>query len=254
MLLTIDIGNTNIVLGIFNNNKLQNKWRISTDINKTSDEYGLLIRNLINELDKNVTIKSSIISSVVPQLNNVFKQLLIKYFNINPIFVSSETKLNLKIAYPNPREIGADRLVNAEAASVLYKPPLIIIDFGTATTFCFVDKNNYYNGGLILPGISLMLKALHIGTAKLPSVNLIDVDWIIGDTTEKSIQAGIFHQTVGAINHIINLILKNYDSNSKIVLTGGMAKFFKDKINYKNIFNENLTLEGLNIIYNNLIN
>jgi len=247
MLLAIDIGNTNIVLGVFKDDTLQFKRNISTDIRKTEDEYYVILKNFVKTED----IHKCIISSVVPNLNNSFTRLLNKYFNIEPIFVTCDLKLNIKFKYPNPQEIGADRIVNAVAGVEIYKPPLIIIDFGTATTFCFVDKEKNYYGGLILPGIPLQLKSLHTSTAKLPLVEIKNPEELIGKSTIKAIQSGIYYQTVGSINYIIHLLKKEYDENSKVLITGGLGALFVDKINNSDvILDKNLTLKGLNIIYN----
>lgn len=248
MLLAIDIGNTNIVLGVFENNKLQGKWRISTDLKKTSDEYRIIIESLLSK--REIQIDAGIYSSVVPSLDKVFNQFFKECFNIEPLIVSYKLNLGISIKYKNPEEIGADRLVNASAAVYLYSAPVVIIDFGTATTFCLVDKEKNYCGGLILPGIILMRNALHTGTAKLPEVEFIRPDWIIGDSTVAGIQAGLYYQNIGAINYILDLLLKNYDKNSKIILTGGMAPLFQDGIKYPTIYDPELTLKGLNLIYN----
>ncbi len=247
MLLGIDIGNTNIVIGIFNNNNLLEKWRIATDFKKTADEYSALIEWLLTK--KDITIDAGIFSSVVPPLDKVFVSLFRENFGVEPLIVSYKLNLGINIKYKNPEEIGADRLVNAAAGVNLYGAPLIIIDFGTATTFCFIDKEKNYCGGLILPGITLMRNALHIGTAKLPEVEFIKPNWIIGDNTVAGLQAGLYYQNVGAINYIIKLLMENYDKNSKIILTGGFASLFRESIDYPTIYEPDLTLKGLNIIY-----
>jgi type III pantothenate kinase len=247
MLFAIDIGNTNIVLGLFKGDNILEKWRIATDLKKTADEYFIIFENLLKDLLEK--IDSAIFSSVVPELDFVFNDIFLKKFNLKPIIVNYNLKLNIKLRYRNPAEIGADRIVNAVAASEIYKPPLIIIDFGTANTVCFVDKDYNYYGGLILPGINILRDTLHRWTAKLPKVSVIKPDSIIADNTVGAIQNGIYYQTVGGINYIIDLILKNYEKSSKIILTGGLANLFKDDIDYDVIFDPDLTLKGLNIIY-----
>lgn len=248
MLLAIDIGNTNIVSGLFQNNNLISKWRISTDIKKTEDEYFIIIESLLKDYKKEVN--SVIFSSVVPSLDPIFSNLFRKNFNIEPVIVNHKLRLDINLKYRNPEEIGADRIVNATAASKIYGPPLIIIDCGTATTFCFVDKEYNYLGGLIMPGIKIMRDALHKYTAKLPIVNIIKPDFIIADNTISAIQAGLYYHNIGAFNYLINLLLTNYDKNSKIILTGGLAELFINDINYKTVYDPDLTLKGLNIIYN----
>ncbi len=245
MFLAVDIGNTNIVLGIFDNDKLKEKWRISTDERKTEDEYGAIIKSFLH----GSTITGSIISSVVPNLNITFRKLIRKYYNVKPLMVTDSLKMNIKIKFPNPAEIGADRIVNAAAAVSIYKPPLIVLDFGTATTFCYIDKDKNYYGGLILPGVSLMLETLHHRTAKLPEVEIRKPLHLIGKNTVESIQSGIYHQTIGAVNYIIRQMQKEYDSKSKIILTGGMSALFAEDIRPKPITAPDLTLMGLNIIH-----
>ncbi len=245
MLLAIDIGNTNIVLGIFHNDKLIEKWRLSTEEKKTVDEYSAIIKSFL----QNNTVTHGIISSVVPNLNTTFKNLFRKYFNIAPITVTYESTLNFNIKYPNPAEIGADRIVNAAAATEFYKTPLIIVDFGTATTVCYVDKEKKYYGGLILAGIPLMLKALHIGTAKLPEVEVSKPLHLIGENTVENIQSGVYYQTIGSLNYIIDLLKKKYSKNSNIILTGGLAELFQEDIKPETVIDRDLTLKGLNIIY-----
>ncbi len=246
MLLCIDIGNTNIVVGIFQKNKLLKKWRVSTNEKKTEDEYA----NILTCFLQNNKISHCILSSVVPNLNSTFKKLIIKYFHIEPLIVTNQLKLNITLKYPNPDEIGADRIVNAVAGVQLYGAPCIIIDFGTAITFCFIDKNKNYRGGLILPGLPLMLIALHQGTAKLPEVEIKKPEHIIGKNTIESIQSGLYYQTIGTINYIINLLRKKYNNKSKVIMTGGLAPLFKQDINISSIMEPDLTLKGLNIIFN----
>ncbi len=249
MLLAIDIGNTNIVIGLWQDDFLLGQWRISTDAKKTEDEYKILIQNIIElnyELKK---INKGIISSVVPQLNRIFDNVFKQTFGVRPLFVTPDIKLGLGIKYPNKYEIGADRLVNAAAVVHYYEPPAIIIDFGTATTFCFVDKHKKYHGGLILPGLSLMLKALHLGTAKLPAIDIARPNNIIGHTTIESIQSGIFYQTIGAVNFIVNLLKTKYDESAIVIITGGISELFEKEFSFKNIIDANLTLKGLKVIF-----
>ncbi len=245
MLLAIDIGNTNIVMGVYENNNLHAKWRIATDANKTEDEYSVVLKNFLASLQ----VDKAIFSSVVPNLDNTFKKLINKYYHVEPLIVTHKVQLGYHIQYPYPDEIGADRLVNAAAVAKLYPLPSLIVDFGTATTFCYLDQNKNYHGGLILPGIPLMLKALHLGTAKLPLVEILEKDNLIGQNTIESIQTGIFHQTIGSINYIMDLFFHQYGKNIHIILTGGLAKLFIKKIKNNPIYDADLTLKGLEIIY-----
>lgn len=245
MLLCIDIGNTNIVLGLYKKDKIYKKWRISTDEKKTEDEYAGIITNFISP----EKVTGCIFSSVVPSLNSTFKKFVNKYFQIKPIIVGHKLKMNITLKYPNPAEIGADRIVNASAACHFYKSPVIIIDFGTATTFCFVNKKKEYLGGLILPGLPLMLRYLHLGTAKLPEVEITKPENIIGRNTIESIQSGLYHQTIGSIEYIIHILKEQYDNQAKVVLTGGIASLFRDGLNIDTLIEPDLTLKGLNLLY-----
>ncbi len=245
MLLAIDIGNTNIVLGVFDNKKLKEKWRISTDEKKTEDEYASIISIFLHDYK----LTCGIISSVVPNLNTTFNKMLNKLYNISPMMVTGSLKLNIKLKYPIPSEIGADRIVNAVSAVSMYEPPLILIDFGTATTFCYIDKNKNYCGGLILPGVLLMLETLHLKTARLPEVEIKKPAHLVGRSTVESIQSGVYCQSIGSINYIIQQLMAEYSNKSKIILTGGLADLFIEDIRPEPIIDRDLTLNGLNIIY-----
>lgn len=245
MLLAVDIGNTNIVAGLFDNNELVKKWRVATDPGKTEDEYALILGGLL----KKSVINSAVFSSVVPALDSTFRKLIEKYYGIRPLVVHYALDLGFRIDYARPEEIGADRLVNAAAVSRLYPLPAVIIDFGTATTFCYLDRERRYRGGLILPGIPLMMKALHTGTAKLPTVEIQAVDFLIGRSTVESIQSGVFHQTVGAMNHILDLFHKEYGTGDSVILTGGLARLFAPHIGAHPLLDPDLTLKGLNIVF-----
>lgn len=248
MLIAIDIGNTNIVIGIFNHDELVTKFRLATDVKKTADEYFVLIKEIIR-FNNIKEITHSIYSSVVPPLNKTFDCLLKKYFNTEPVIVSDELDLGIKLAYKNNKEIGADRIVNAVAGYNIYGAPLIIIDFGTATTICYLDKDGVYQGGIILAGINLLLESLHIRTAKLPKVEISIPKEIIGKDTISSIQSGAYYGTIGQIDYIVNLILKNIDSNCKIIATGGLADIIVPGCNIINTVDNELTLKGLRILY-----
>ncbi len=244
MLLCIDIGNSNIVIGVFEN-KLIKTWRIATFPFKTSDEYGLLIKSFLQDYK----INGGIYSSVVPSLDKVFEKMFKEFFNVVPIKVTHKLNLGIKISYPNPEEIGSDRLVNASAAVYLYKSPVIIIDFGTAITFCYVNSSNEYMGGLILPGLPVMIESLHLKTAKLPSVEPVIPNWVIGDSTVKAIQGGLFYQIVGSIEYIVKMWKKKFKNNCNVVITGGYAYLFIKNLSFKLKYEPELTMIGLKRIY-----
>ncbi|MBZ2176048.1 type III pantothenate kinase [Schnuerera sp. xch1] len=253
MLLLIDVGNTNIVFGVYKEDKLIYDWRIATDKNKTSDEYGLLFEQIFKYhgiCPKDV--EDVIISSVVPTLMYTLSAMSIKYFNKEPLVVGPGIKTGMNIKYDNPKEVGADRIVNAVAAYEKYGGPIIIVDFGTAITFCVVSKEGDYLGGTIAPGIKISSEALFQRTAKLPKVELIKPDTVIAKNTVNSIQSGLIYGYVGLVDYIIEKIIEEMKDrgNIKAVIgTGGFANLIATESKYINKVEKLLTLEGLNIIY-----
>ncbi|MGA1862254.1 type III pantothenate kinase [Deferribacter thermophilus] len=253
MILAIDIGNTNIVLGVFNQDKLITSFRLATDHLKTTDEYASIIMLLLerNKIEQS-GIKGIIISSVVPSLIYTFNKLCRKYFYQEPIIVGPGIKTGVKIHIDNPREVGADRIVNAAAAIKKYGAPVIVVDFGTATTFDVIDKNSCYIGGLICPGIKLSIKALHTGTAKLPEVEIGKPKRVVGTNTITSIQSGIYYGYLSMIDGIIEKIIDELSCDTKllkVIATGGLGSIFVEESKYLDIYEPNLTLEGLRVIY-----
>ena len=198
MLLVIDVGNTNIVLGIFKEQELVDHWRVSTDRLRTTDEYGVLIRHLfyLNGVNSE-EIDAIIISSVVPPVMPTLERMCQRYFGLTPLVIGPGVKTGMDIKYDNPREVGADRIVNAVAAYEKFGGPVIIIDFGTATTFCAVDKKGTYLGGAICPGIGISTDALVQRTAKLPRIEVVQAEKVICRNTVESMQAGVFYGFVG---------------------------------------------------------
>ena len=253
MLLAIDVGNTNIVFGLFDGDDLVGNWRVATDKNKTSDEYGIVFANILKYNNMNEKdINSIIISSVVPPLMLTLSNMVKMYFNVEPLIIGPGVKTGMNIKYDNPKEVGADRIVNAVAGYEKYGGPLIIIDMGTAITFCYISEKGDYEGGLILPGINISAEALFQRTAKLPKVEIVKPTSVVRKTTVESIQSGLYHGYVGIIDHIIEEIAKdeNIDTEKlKVVSTGGLAKIFTEDSKYVNIVDELLTLEGLKRIY-----
>jgi type III pantothenate kinase len=250
MLLAIDIGNTNIVLGVFKEKNLVTNWRIFTEKDKTADEYGISILNLFHFSKINpFSISGIIISCVVPPLISVFTQMSEKYFKINPLIVAPGIKTGLAILYDNPHEVGADRIVNGVAAYHKYGGPCIVVDFGTATTFDAISEKGEYLGGSIAPGLYISAEALSEKTAKLPRVEIKRPKNIIGKTTVASIQSGLFYGYIGLIEKIISQMKKELGSKTKVISTGGIAEEITAQIKMINYHDPYLTLEGLRIIY-----
>jgi len=250
MLLAIDIGNTNIAIGLFNKNKLVEHWRIKSERDKTRDEYSILILELLSLAgwDKS-KITDVIISSVVPPLTPVFQSLSRSLFQKKPMIVGPGLKTGMSILYENPQEVGADRIVASISAYDKFAGPVIICDFGTATTFDVVSGQGEYLGGAIAPGIKISAEALYIRTAKLPHVEIRKPDMAIGRTTVTSIQSGLYFGYIGLVTNIIHEIIKELGSQATVVSTGGFAgKVFQD-IDVIDHYEPHLVLEGLRILY-----
>ena len=218
MLLVIDVGNTNIVLGVYKDTELLDHWRISTDRQRTTDEYGVLIRELfyLNDLRAD-DINAIIISSVVPPVVPTLERMCQRYFGLSPLLIGPGVKTGMDIRYDNPREVGADRIVNAVAAYEKYGGPVIIVDFGTATTFCAVDAKGVYLGGSICPGIGISTEALVQRTAKLPRIELKRTDSVICRNTIESMQAGVFYGFVGQVEGIVSRMRRELDMSARVV-------------------------------------
>jgi type III pantothenate kinase len=250
MLLTIDIGNSNIVLGLFQKKHLMGEWRISSHPHKTVDEYAIMLEDLFS-LKKILPdeIDGVILSSVVPPLTPVFKEIATKYFHTNPMVVTDQLKLGLAFRYENPGEIGADRIVNAVAGYKIYGGPLIIVDFGTATTFCSISKKGEYRGGVIAPGLNISAEALFQRAAKLPRIELVKPETVIGKDTISSMQSGIIFGYVGLVEKLIDKMKKETRENATVVATGGLAGLIAPETGSIDKIHPHLTLEGLKIIY-----
>lgn len=250
MLLVIDVGNTNIVLGVYKDTELLDHWRISTDRQRTTDEYGVLIRELfyLNDLRAD-DINAIIISSVVPPVVPTLERMCQRYFGLSPLLIGPGIKTGMDIRYDNPREVGADRIVNAVAAYEKYGGPVIIVDFGTATTFCAVDAKGVYLGGSICPGIGISTEALVQRTAKLPRIELKRTDSVICRNTIESMQAGVFYGFVGQVEGIVSRMRRELDMSARVVATGGLAVVIAPATKAIDVVEPMLTLEGLRIIY-----
>lgn len=251
MLLVFDVGNTNMVIGIYKDKSLVKDWRICTDIHKTSDEYGMLIGNLLAH--NNIDIKSIddvIISSVVPNVMHALENFCIKYCEKKPMIVGPGIKTGLNIKYDNPKQVGADRIVNAVAAIEKYGSPLIVVDFGTATTFCAISDKAEYLGGTICPGLKISSEALFNGAAKLPRVELIKPGKTICKATVEAMQAGIIYGYVGQVEKIISMMKKELGSEDiKVVATGGLSSLIHSETDSIDHIDKFLTLEGLRLIH-----
>ncbi len=253
MLLVIDVGNTNIVFGVYDGKKLIYDRRIATDKEKTSDEYGLLFDQFFKyDGIKREEIEDIIISSVVPTLMHTLPSMAQRYFNKVPIVIGPGVKTGMNIKYDNPREVGADRIVNAVGAYEKYGGPVIIVDFGTANTFCYVNKEGEYLGGVITPGINISAEALFLRTAKLPKVEITKPEKIIGKNTITSIQSGLINGFAGMVDYIIDKMIEEMNQsieNVMVVATGGFANLISSETKNIKVVDKYLTLEGLRIIY-----
>ncbi len=250
MLLVVDIGNTNIVLGTYDGDKLLHHWRISTDRLKTGDEYGMLINNLFGFCGISMKdITAIIISSVVPPLVVPLIKMCQRYFGVEPLLVGPGIKTGIHIKYENPREVGADRIVNAVAAYARYGGPLIIVDFGTATTFCAIAENGDYLGGAIAPGIGISTEALFQRAAKLPRIELVKPKNVICRNTVASMQSGIIYGFTGQVDEIVRRMKEEMGQEAFVVATGGLANLIAQESGTINVVEHFLTLEGLRILY-----
>lgn len=250
MLLAIDVGNTGIKFGVFNQDKLESSWTMATSISRKADEYAALLLHLLYHSNmKSSDISDSIICSVVPPLNTTLVEMVQKYFKVTPLVVAAGVKTGVKICMDNPKEVGADRIVNAAAAKQIYGHPVIVVDIGTATTFDVVSVNGDYIGGVIAPGIKTASDALVFRAAKLPRVELIRPKNVVGTNTIDAMQSGIVFGYVGLINEIIMRIKKEIEGNAKVVATGGDADLICNETSVIDVLDQNLTLEGLQMIY-----
>ncbi|MGI6703894.1 MAG: type III pantothenate kinase [Clostridia bacterium] len=251
MILVLDAGNTNILLGVFDNGKLVTHWRISTDRNKSTDEYGMLINQLFAYEGLSMRgLEAVIISSVVPPLMHSLVRATNKYSGINPLVVGPGVKTGIDIKYDNPKEVGSDRIVNAVAALHKYGGPVILVDFGTATTFCAVSAKGEYLGGSIAPGIIISSDALFQRASKLPRVELMVPGRYVCKNTVSSMQSGIVYGFVGLVEHIVKGFKKELGwDNAKVIATGGLARLIASQSRVIDAVDGLLTLDGLHIIY-----
>ena len=251
MLLTMDIGNTNIKSALFEGPEMVHYWRLSTTRRYTSDEMGVMISQLFNHegIDRG-QVKGIMLSSVVPTINFTVEHMCRDYFGLEPLFVAPGVKTGIDIKYENPRELGSDRICNAVAAYTLYGGPCVYIDFGTATTFGALDQNGVFLGGCICPGLKLTSEALVSGTAKLPHFELVLPEHVIGKTTVANLQSGVINGYVGQVIYLVNEIRREMGHpDAKVIATGGMARLIASKSGVIDHIDGLLTLKGLLLIY-----
>jgi type III pantothenate kinase len=250
MILVLDVGNTNTVLGVYDQDVLKHHWRIETSRNKTEDEFGMVIKGLFeHEGLPFKQIEGIIISSVVPPIMFALERMCMKYFDVKPLVVGPGIKTGLNIKYENPREVGADRIVNAVAGIQDYGSPLVIVDFGTATTYCYINEHKQYMGGAIAPGINISTEALYSRAAKLPRIEITRPNNIIGKNTVSAMQAGILYGYVGQVEGIVKRIKDQSKEVPKVIATGGLASLIARESDCIDIVDPFLTLRGLQLIY-----
>jgi type III pantothenate kinase len=250
MIFVVDVGNTNIVLGVYQAKNLLHHWRLSTNRSATADEYGIMIHNLFQISGIRVDdIEGVIISSVVPPLMYTLEQVSTKYLKKTPLIVGPGIKTGLNIRIENPREMGADRIVNAVAGIEIYGAPLIIVDFGTATTFDYIDEAGQLLGCAIAPGIGISMEALYQHAAKLPRIELVRPKTTVGRNTVTSMQAGSVFGFAGQADGIVDRMREEFATSPTVVATGGLAELISTESRTIQIVNPLLTLQGLQIIY-----
>lgn len=250
MLLVMDVGNTHIVLGLYQGEEMIGHWRIHTNRNLTEDEYGMMMKNLFQHVGVELEEISGVsICSVVPPLTRILKILVQKYFRIAPLIVGPGVKTGLNIKYESPREVGADRIANAVAAIKRYGAPVIVVDFGTATTFCFIDEKGHYIGGAITPGIYVSTEALYQRASQLTRVEVIDPGSVVGRNTVKAMQSGIFYGYVGVVDGIVTRMKRELSQPPTVVATGGLAEMICGETSTIDEVDPLLTLAGLKLIY-----
>ncbi len=250
MLFAIDIGNTNITLGLYDGDKLGPRWRLATSHDRMPDEYGILIVNLFQHAGIEVTdVKTIAMASVVPPLTGTFVQACLQYLGHTPLVVDGETKTGIRVKYEDPKQVGADRIVDAAAVHKLYGGPACVVDFGTATTFDAISAEGEYLGGAIAPGVGIAADALFQRTAKLPRVDLSRPPTAIGRNTVHSLQSGLLFGYVGLVEGMVGRFRAEMGSGMKVIGTGGLAELIAQETGVIDILAPWLTLDGLRIIY-----
>lgn len=239
-----------MVLGVYEGDELKYHWRIETNRHKTEDEYGMIIKSLFEHEKLSFSdIDGIIISSVVPPIMFTLERMCEKYFHIKPLVVGPGIKTGLNIKYDNPKEVGADRIVNAIAGIHVYGSPLIIVDFGTATTYCYINEHKQYMGGAIAPGIGVSTEALYSRAAKLPRIEIARPEGIVGKNTVAAMQSGILFGYVGQVEGIVRRMKEESKTAPTVIATGGLANLISKESNTIDVVDPFLTLKGLQLIY-----
>ena len=253
MLLALDAGNTNVTIGAFEFGKLTATWRLRTVHEQTADEWGVLVRSLFQLAGLHVSkVDGIIIASVVPPIDAALALMARRYFKTEALFVTPETDTGLKICYDDPKEVGADRVVNAVAALHKYGGPCIVVDLGTAITFDAISANAEYLGGIIAAGIGISIEALFARTARLPRVDFREPGKLIGTNTVGSVQSGLYYGALGMIDGIVERLMQELGPDTKVIATGGQAPLIARSSQRLKVVDENLTLDGLEIIWNRI--
>ena len=250
MLLALDVGNTNITIGAFDGKSVAGRWRLRTIREQTADEWGILLRNLFTLAGLDLSnVHGVIISSVVPAVDLPLEAMSVRYFNRKPMFVNAASNLGVAVRYDNPRDVGADRLVNAVAARVKYGTPCIVVDLGTTINFDIVGPTGDFLGGVICPGIGMSISGLFAKTARLPMVDFREPEKLIGSNTVGSITSGLYYGFIGMIDGLTERMIGELGPDTKVVATGGQGEAITKASRFVKIYDEDLTLDGLRIIW-----
>lgn len=247
-LLVVDLGNTNLVLGVYRGDELVSSWRLATARDRTADEYGILARQLVGD-SLHASLEGAIVASVVPPLNTAMAFMIRKYFGIDPLFVEPGIRTGVAIHVDNPLEVGADRIVNCAAAHHAHGGPTVVVDFGTATTFDVVTADAEFVGGVIAPGLNISAEALFARAARLPRVDVRRPDRVVGTNTVVNMQSGIYFGYLGLVDGILARIRAEVEGVKRVVATGGLASLFADESEHIDEVDAELTMKGLKLIF-----
>lgn len=254
MLMAIDVGNTNITIGFFKNDQLVKNYRMTTKTRRTSDEYGVMLMNFLNYSGlKKEKIEACIVSSVVPKVMHSFRNAIKKFFHLDPIIVGPGVKTGISVQLENPRSVGADRIADCAGAFAEYGGPILVVDFGTATTFDYVDENGRFTSGVITVGIESGANALWGQTAQLPEVEIKRPKTILARNTSTEMQAGIYYQFLGGFERIVKQFRKEAGTDFKVITTGGLGRVICNHTNLIDVYDPNLIFKGLKVIYDKTI-